>query len=377
MAVNRAIIGTLAHARACAVATAAALLLCCPKALAQNRVPQDGEKLFQLYNSTATPRGFRRHLDRVFDKSPGRISWSTPAKAGARIPAKTGGTVRRLDGAAVVVSSGTLPRDLVVSVAVPTARLPAEETARSTKIAAAGLKSASDPVQFGPEGVSLSSGVTVVLPYNLMSVWTGGLDEKHLGIYAWNRATSNWDALKSTVDPMNRLVSATVSSFTLCEVLGAGRPSTSTVSGLITKALGGSLTRADKAAIIVPPGVLPVDLMVTLSTPTIRVVFEQSLRDRKLDAANLVAVSTAVVYGPESVPLASPVTVVLPYDPKSAQADGLHETDLQVYWWNRDKQVWQWLPSTVDLAAHTVSARTLHLSYHQVLGRRPKVSVPH
>ena len=101
-----------------------------------------------------------------------------------------------------------------------------------------------------------------------------------------------------------------------------------------------------------------------------------ALRDRKLDAANLIAVSTAVVYGPESVPLASPVTVVLPYDPKTAQAAGLHETDLQVYWWNRDKQVWQWLPSTVDLTAHTVSARTFHLSYHQVLGRRPKVPVP-
>ncbi len=356
-----------------ALLAAATLLFSGAPALAQSGGKTiDGEKLFQLYNSTTTPLGYRRHLERVFDKGRGRIAWSTPTKSGALLPAKTGGTVRRSDGAAVSVPPGALPRDLVVTISSPADGSPAEEAAKQAKRAAAGLTSASDPVQFGPQGAVLSSGATVVLPYSLMTVWRDGLNERGLKIYWWNRAASNWDALNSSVDFLNHAVLAAVSSFTVCQVFGAPRSSTSTASEFLTKKSGGKLVRADNASVLVPPGALPADLVVTISTPAVRGAFEEAVRARRLDAANLAAVSAGAVFGPESAPLSVPVTVVLPYDPKQVQAAGLSEMNLQIHRWNRDKQVWQWLPSTVDPANHVVSSQLSQFSFCQVLGRRPR-----
>lgn len=50
--------------------------------------------------------------------------------------------------------------------------------------------------------------------------------------------------------------------------------------------------------------------------------------------------------------------------------DSQRDLKLRVFYWNPDKQFWQWLPSKVDLAARTVSATTRHFSIFQVAGKR-------
>jgi hypothetical protein len=62
------------------------------------------------------------------------------------------------------------------------------------------------------------------------------------------------------------------------------------------------------------------------------------------------------------------VTVVLPYDPVAVSALGLQEADLKVHYWNRDKQAWEALNSTVDPGSRVVMAQTMHFSLYQVLG---------
>jgi hypothetical protein len=61
-----------------------------------------------------------------------------------------------------------------------------------------------------------------------------------------------------------------------------------------------------------------------------------------------------------------------PHDPLLVQSQGLSELNLQVFSWNPDKQVWQWLPSAVNLEDHAVSARTRHFSLFQAGGKRRK-----
>jgi hypothetical protein len=147
------------------------------------------------------------------------------------------------------------------------------------------------------------------------------------------------------------------------------RPSTSTVVGLILAGKGGHVARADKAAITVPPGALVTAAAITISSPTVRNSFEEAVKTRKITSANLVAASDGVVFGPDGTAFRFSATVVLPYSPAFIQAQGLNDLGLQVYSWDPNKQKWNWLPSSVDLVSHTVSAQTMQLSLFRILGR--------
>jgi hypothetical protein len=148
--------------------------------------------------------------------------------------------------------------------------------------------------------------------------------------------------------------------------------STSTVSALITKAQGGAVARHDKAMIVFPPGAVPGDFAVTLSTPAGYHPLEESLKSSKMGSSALAAASAAVEIDPESGRLSAPTTIYVPYDPARVQAQGLHEMDLQVFRWNRDRQVWEGFVTNVDLDRHVASAAITRLGLYQVLGRRPR-----
>ena len=108
----------------------------------------------------------------------------------------------------------------------------------------------------------------------------------------------------------------------------------------------------------------------TLSTPTVRLAEEEALMARKLEQADLIVVSTGVVFGPEGTTFLKPITVVIPYDQKLVQASGLTELELQVYGWDPDKQKWIWLSSVVDPASRTVSGKTKGFGLFKVVGRK-------
>jgi hypothetical protein len=149
-----------------------------------------------------------------------------------------------------------------------------------------------------------------------------------------------------------------------------GQPNTATAAtGFIVAVKGGRIARADKTAIIIPPGALASSLVLTISTAMARSDLEMTVRARKMDAANLVAISSGVAFGPEGTPFKTPATVILPFDTTKMATLGFSEFDLQVFRWNRDKQTWDWL-STTENPDGTVSARAPRLSVFQIFARR-------
>ncbi len=185
-------------------------------------------------------------------------------------------------------------------------------------------------------------------------------------LYAICNSTSTPPNYKRLAERMLRVTNGQIK-------LGVSRAelsaSTSVVTGLISKSAGGRLVRSDKAAIVIPADALVADLQMTVSTPTIRSSLEEAVKARKLAVGNLAAASDGVEFGPSNTVFRFPVTLVLPYDPLRVQRSGLHEVDLQIYYWNPDKQEWKVQPSWVDLSGHTVSVQVYHLSFYQVLGR--------
>lgn len=141
--------------------------------------------------------------------------------------------------------------------------------------------------------------------------------------------------------------------------------------GFIVAAKGGKVARFDKAEIILPPGALTANMLVTISSVVVRSQLEATVQARQLAAANLVAVSSAVAFGPEATALKTPATLILPYDRTKLQAQGLGGFNLQVFRWNRDKQTWDWMPTTANQDG-MLSAQVPRLSVYQVLARRPR-----
>lgn len=142
-------------------------------------------------------------------------------------------------------------------------------------------------------------------------------------------------------------------------------------SGFIIAAKGGRVARADGAAVALPPGALSGGALIVISTAAVRSEFETALRARKMDAAGLIAVSSAVAFGPEAMPLKAPATFALPYDASKLPALGLSQFDLRIYRWNRDKQTWDWLPTTAKTDG-LLTTQASFLAVYQVLARRPQ-----
>jgi hypothetical protein len=98
---------------------------------------------------------------------------------------------------------------------------------------------------------------------------------------------------------------------------------------------------------------------------------EEALKAKKMADRSLLPFSVEVELRPEGQKFDAPVTIQIPYDTASVQTQGLHELDLQIFYWDRDKQYWQSSITDIDLDRHTARAKIAHFSYYRVLGRKP------
>ncbi len=137
--------------------------------------------------------------------------------------------------------------------------------------------------------------------------------------------------------------------------------------GIITHR-GGVVIRTDQAAVTVPPDALTEDILITITTPTVRSDTEQAVQKTQMTTHGLKAAADAVEFGPEGTVFSVPVTLVLPYTMPQLTQSGISEDSLRVYYWNPTLSGWQPLNSAVDKANQLVSAQTMHFSLYQVLG---------
>ncbi len=128
-----------------------------------------------------------------------------------------GGKVERKDLAAVDIPAGAVPQDLQVTVSTPSAGV-ADESSRQHAVDAAQLKTASPPVEYGPEGTKFAAPVTLTLPYSPDLVALQGVDEADLTVRYWNHDKAQWDNLDSVVDPKTHTVKAKTTHFSLYQV---------------------------------------------------------------------------------------------------------------------------------------------------------------
>lgn len=140
-----------------------------------------------------------------------------PPPARLRLNMMRGGLVRRADRVAVSVPPAAMPQDLDISIAQP-----APELAREDAAAGKGLRPASLPVAFGPEGTVFNAPVTITVPYDPVSLQEAGLREADLKVHYWNPRLNAWESLPSRVDVAARTVSAEVMHFSVYQVLGTG-----------------------------------------------------------------------------------------------------------------------------------------------------------
>ncbi len=137
---------------------------------------------------------------------------------------------------------------------------------------------------------------------------------------------------------------------------------------VLDSASGGTVARSDKAGVAIPPGALPDDLKITVSTMSSASAAQADSMGRVAGGKGMAPASAPVEYGPEGTQFATPVTITVPYDAGMVAASGMSEDSLKVNYWNKDKGDWETLESTVDKTARTVTAKTPHFSLYQVLG---------
>ncbi len=128
---------------------------------------------------------------------------------------------------------------------------------------------------------------------------------------------------------------------------------------------GGEVRRADRAGVQVPANALSENSDITVSQPD---AVDEAARQAVAANGGKAQASLPVAFGPEGTTFSEPVTITLPYDAVLVASQGLREEDLKVHYWNPRSQRWEDLPSTVDWAQKTVSAKTTHFSVYQVLG---------
>ncbi|MDE2141047.1 MAG: hypothetical protein KGJ84_01375 [Elusimicrobia bacterium] len=128
-----------------------------------------------------------------------------------------GGKVERKDLAAVDIPAGAVARDMKVTVSTPSEGV-VDESSRRHAADAAQLKTASPPVEYGPEGTKFAAPVTLTLPYSPDLVALEGVDEADLTVRYWNRDKAQWENLDSTVNPKTRTVKAKTTHFSLYQV---------------------------------------------------------------------------------------------------------------------------------------------------------------
>ncbi|PIR15261.1 MAG: hypothetical protein COV48_15345, partial [Elusimicrobia bacterium CG11_big_fil_rev_8_21_14_0_20_64_6] len=133
------------------------------------------------------------------------------------VDVEDGGTVSRRDRAAVDIPAGAVAADLKVTVSTP-AFSAADDSNRRRAAEDAQLKTASPPVEYGPEGTTFNGAVTLTLPYSPELIALQEIDAKDLQVRYWNRDKSKWEDLESVVDPKTRTVKAKTTHFSLYQV---------------------------------------------------------------------------------------------------------------------------------------------------------------
>jgi hypothetical protein len=121
----------------------------------------------------------------------------------------------------VLVPAQALPADIELSVGPPEESGELESKDRAERMARKSLKSASEPVEYGPEGTRFALPVTIVLPYDPGLLDGYGLKESELKVHYWDRERREWDAFESSVNTLERTVSARTDHFSLYQVLGS------------------------------------------------------------------------------------------------------------------------------------------------------------
>ncbi|MEW5883723.1 MAG: hypothetical protein AB1725_05820 [Armatimonadota bacterium] len=133
---------------------------------------------------------------------------------------KDGAKVERDDGAGVMVPKGALSADLEITVDKGDENEDKEqkEAKRKEKKVAA----VSEEVQYGPEGTTFSTPVTLTIPYDPALIASRGIKEESLKVYYWNPTLKDWEAMPSTVDKTAKTVSAQTSHFSSYQIGGLG-----------------------------------------------------------------------------------------------------------------------------------------------------------
>ena len=96
------------------------------------------------------------------------------------------------------------------------------------------------------DGVAISTlgaNATVTLPYADADLTAAGVSASNLVVSVWNDSTGNWDSLSTTVDTVNKVLTASTSHFSTFAVvapIGGGTTSTTTTTTTSTSTSGGS-----------------------------------------------------------------------------------------------------------------------------------------
>lgn len=140
-----------------------------------------------------------------------------------------GGSVARTDATRVDVPAGALPADAPLTIA-PVVDSDSDAVRKLGARQARGLSPASEQVEFGPTGSVFSRPVTITIPYDLGTQAVSGARDADVKIQYWNPQSGDWEALASVVDPVQHLVSAQTTHFSIYQaavVPGGSRPAAS------------------------------------------------------------------------------------------------------------------------------------------------------
>ena len=142
----------------------------------------------------------------------------------------SGGQIVRDDNAGVSVPPGAVVSDLKISVSSMSSSSAGQSVAMNARYWSHGLRPAYRAVEYGPEGTTFAAPVTLTLPYDPSLLAQAGISEDNLAVHYWNPAKNDWEALPSSVDRSNRVVTAQTTHFSLYQVLGSTGTGTSGVT---------------------------------------------------------------------------------------------------------------------------------------------------
>jgi len=133
---------------------------------------------------------------------------------------RDGAKVERDDGAGVHVPKGALSTDLEITVEKGDENQDKEQKTAKRRVLK--ITAVSEEVQYGPEGTTFSTPVTLTLPYDAAAIAAQGLKEDDLKVYYWNVTLQDWQAMPSVVDKQSKTVNAQTNHFSAYQVGALG-----------------------------------------------------------------------------------------------------------------------------------------------------------